>query len=283
MAEHHLRVGPLPAWLQLDRLLGPTRVGGPDGDGWQVEAGAEGAVEAQARLPTALAADLVARLRGLGFDGRALVCEVEPPLRRSVTRRARSEDARRRRVTTPGFSRAGVRLDDVGRISLTPEVLAQRVAAGAQGRPVVDAGCGAGGNAIAFARAGSRVCAIESDAARLELARHNAEVYGVGDRIEFVHGDALEQVPARRDESAILFIDPPWGADWNRRGCGLAELPLLAALAPLALGYAALWAKVPASFATRELLGDPPGGDAQALFGEAQGDRRRVKFVLVRR
>jgi len=44
------------------------------------------------------------------------------------------------------------------------------------------------GNAIQFARTCSHVIAIDIDASRLRLARHNAAVYGVADRIEFIHG-----------------------------------------------------------------------------------------------
>lgn len=278
MAVHQVRVGPLPDWLDADRLLGPT--GEPAG-AWQRSRGEHG-LEARGTLSSADAADLAARLRGLGFDGQPLGCEIAPLLSRSSVRRARTEDARRRRATTPGFARPGTRDDEIGRMSLTPEPLALRMAAWAQGRAVVDAGCGIGGNAIAFARAGCRVVAIEADAERLELARHNAAVYGVAQQIEFVHGDALALVPERRDAEAILFVDPPWGADWPRARCGLAELPMLGALLPHAASYAALWAKLPPSFATAELLHGGPGR-VDALFGEAQGDRRRVKFVLVRR
>jgi hypothetical protein len=278
VAVHHFRVGPLPDWLDVSRLLGPG--GEPDAT-WQLSRGVHG-LEARATLSSADAADLAARLRGIGFDGHPVVCEIDPPLSRSAVRRARTDDARRRRATTPGFTRAGTRADEIGRMSLTPEVLAVHMAAWAKRRAVVDAGCGIGGNAIAFARAGCPVLAIEADAGRLELARHNADVYGVAGKIEFVHGDVLALVPKRRDPEAILFVDPPWGADWSRARCGLAELPLLAALLPHAAGYAALWAKVPPSFATRELL-DGVSGRVDALFGEADGDRRRVKFVLVRR
>jgi predicted RNA methylase len=275
--QNQFRVGPLPDWLDVSRLLGPT--GEPDAP-WQLSRGEHG-LEARATLSSAMAADLAARLRGIGFDGQPLTLEIDPPLSRSVVRRARTQDARRRRATTPGFTRAGTRDDEIGRMSLTPELLAMRIAGWARGRPIVDAGCGIGGNAIAFARAGCRVLAIEADAGRLELARHNAAVYAVADKIEFVHGDALALVPQRRDPEAILFVDPPWGADWSRTGCGLADLPLLAALLPLAAGYAALWAKLPPSFATRELQGGGPCS-RDALFGEAEGDHRRVKLVLVR-
>jgi hypothetical protein len=275
MSAHEVCVAPIPAWIDRDRLLGPTDAGQP----WSVVVREDGSCEARARLSGEVAADLAARLRGVGLDGRALVVSIEPPLRRTLVRRARTEDARRRRVTTPGFERPGVRLDEEGRWSLTPEKLALGIARTAAHAPIVDAGCGLGGNAIAFARAGCRVLAIETDAGRLALARHNAEIYQVADRIRFVHGDAVALAREHAEPEAILFIDPPWGRDWTRDHCGLAQLPLLAALLPIAGGYAALWAKVPPSFAIAEL----PGAVPQACFGEAEGDRRRVKFVLLRK
>ena len=40
-----------------------------------------------------------------------------------------------------------------------------------------------------------RVIAVELDVQRLALARLNAEVYGVADKIQFVHGDFFEVAP----------------------------------------------------------------------------------------
>ncbi len=275
VAEHRVRVAPIPAWIDHERLLGPTASGEP----WRLRRRADGTCEAEAVLASEGAADLAARLRGVGLDGSALACAIEPPLRRPLVRRARTEDARRRRETTPGFERSGVRLDDEGRWSLTPERLALRIASTAERRPIVDAGCGVGGNSIGFARAGSPVVAIEADAARLALARHNARVYAVGDRVRFVSGDALALAPRYAAPEAILFCDPPWGRGWDRERCGLEDLPLLRDLLAIAgSGYAALWAKVPPSFATREL----PRASPEAVFGEAPGDARRVKFLLLR-
>ena len=57
---------------------------------------------------------------------------------------------------------------------------------------MMDAFCGVGGNAIQFAQTCDRVIAIDVDARRLELARNNARVYGVQDKIEFVLGDFFE-------------------------------------------------------------------------------------------
>ena len=278
MAEHAVQVAPIPAWVDAQRLLGPT---GTDA-GWQLEPDGGRAVVARARLSSAVAADLAARLRGVGLDGAPLVCAIDPPLRRPLVRKARTEDARRRRATTPGFTRSGARFDDEGRWSLTPESLATRMAAGVgPGARVVDAGCGLGGNAIAFARAGGRVDAIERDLDRLALARHNAAVYGVADRVRFHHGDAVELVERLAGPDAILFVDPPWGTGWDRAHCGLADLPLLAQLLPLAAGFAELWVKLPPSFATAELADVGASTRARAWFGEAEGDARRIKFVTV--
>lgn len=274
MAEHEVRVAPIPAWVDHLRLLGPTDTGQP----WHTVTLDDGAIEARGRLSSEATADLGARLRGIGLAGHALMCSIDPPLRRPLVRRARTEDARRRRATTPGFERSGVRFDEEGRWSLTPERLALRLARTAAHAAIVDAGCGLGGNAIAFARAGSRVVAIEADPARLALARHNAKIYQVDDRIEFIHGDAVALAREHAERSAILFVDPPWGRDWDRERCGLAQMPLLHALLPIADQYAALWAKLPPSFAVAEL----PDAKPEAWFGEGEGDRRRVKFVLLR-
>src|SRR5262245_46776045 len=123
---HQLRVGPLPDWLDIVRLLGPT----DEHDGpWELSSDGRGQIEARAAMCRTDAADLAARLRGLGFDGQPVTCDIDPPLPRSAVRRARTEDARRRRSTTPGFTRSGTRDDEEGRMSLTPEPLAMRIAA----------------------------------------------------------------------------------------------------------------------------------------------------------
>jgi len=259
----NVRIGPLPAWLPADRLLGPgfSRAG-------------EVAV---ATLDVREAADVAARVRGLGFGGAPLVVETDPALPRAAVRAARTEDARRRRDATPGFTRPGARLDEEGRFSLTPEALALALGRPLAGRAVVDATCGAGGNTIGFARAGAHVTAIERDAARLALARANAALYGVADRVRFVHGDARALVPTLSAD--VLFVDPPWGVDWGRERVALAALPLLAELLPLGRGrYPAIWAKVPPSF-------DPsawPEAAVEPIFGLAGGDARRVKFLVLR-
>mmetsp|Transcript_9428 Transcript_9428/g.30144 ORF Transcript_9428/g.30144 Transcript_9428/m.30144 type:complete len:577 (-) Transcript_9428:17-1747(-) len=116
------------------------------------------------------------------------------------------------------FSRfdQGVRMDSDSWFSVTPETIAEHLAERCRASVIVDAFAGCGGNAIQFAFTCERVIAIERDAARLELARGNARVYGVEDRIEFVHADAIEWMKGVASGSSglrpdVVFLSPPWG------------------------------------------------------------------------
>lgn len=51
--------------------------------------------------------------------------------------------------------------------------------------------------------------AIDINAERLNLAQHNARVYNVADKIEFVKGDFLQLAPRLRGD--VVFLSPPWG------------------------------------------------------------------------
>ena len=110
----------------------------------------------------------------------------------------------------------GVLLDAEGWYSVTPERVAQHIARrialcnGVSSRPlVVDAFVGCGGNAIQLALEGCLVIAIDIDATRLAYARHNAALYDVAHRIDFVHGDSLKILPALQAD--VVFLSPPWG------------------------------------------------------------------------
>ena len=256
-------VGPLPPFVPVNRLLGP--------EPWSVIDGV-----ARAKLDYRRAADLAARLRGVGVNGKLLKVDVEPKLTRPHVRNARTEDARRRRDTSPGFTRPGSQTDEEGRISLTPEALAYEMGKLAQGASVVDAGCGVGGNAIGFARAGCPVIAIEQSHARCRMAAHNAGIYGVSKRITFQRGDAIELLPTLR--GTILFLDPPWGTEWNREKTSIDDFRILREALRIAPGrYDTLWAKVPPSFDVSSVA----GATADAWFGVSAGDRQRIKFVRI--
>lgn len=75
-------------------------------------------------------------------------------------------------------------------------------ASAAEPKIIVDAFCGVGGNTIQFAlffekgtclfgkpQVSYAVIAIDTNATALRCARHNAEIYGVQDKIEFIEGD----------------------------------------------------------------------------------------------
>jgi predicted RNA methylase len=140
---------------------------------------------------------------------------------------------------------------------------------------VIDACCGAGGNAIGFARAGCLVTAIELDGARIELARHNAQLYGVADRIRFLSGDARELIATL--DADLLFIDPPWGERYDKQRVALADITLLPVLLAQRARYARTWLKLPPSFDPSTIDGARPS----AWFGVGSGDARRVKFLLL--
>jgi trimethylguanosine synthase len=223
------------------------------------------------------AADVVERFRNVGLGGATITVTVDPPLPRAVVREARLRAARRRRDKTPAFLRAGTRLDTEGKLSLTPEPIAMALARRVKGARVVDACAGCGGNAIAFARAGCETTAIEIDTARLGLAKRNARVYGVERKIRFVHGDTVSLVAELTGD--LLFVDPPWGgAGYDRLRTTLDDVPLVAPILAAARGrFGTTWLKLPPSFDVAEL----PDAKAEAVFGEASGDRDRVKFLLL--
>ncbi|KAK7040778.1 putative diacylglycerol O-acyltransferase tgs1 [Paramarasmius palmivorus] len=107
----------------------------------------------------------------------------------------------------------GCLLDEEGWFSVTPEGIADQIA-----WRFLDAFCGVGGNAIAFARAGcARVIALDTSATRLALARHNAQIYGVAEYIEFILCDYVsfaKSYIARTSSKRkidIIFLSPPWG------------------------------------------------------------------------
>lgn len=263
----HIRISQLPSWLDWRRLVGPGE--------WTTRELPSGHLEVEAELERDAVADLAARLRGVGIGGSLLSVEIAPPLNRKYLRQAYGDEARRYRKGSPGFTRAGTRLDDEGRFSLTPEALAYELGKRADGLRVVDACAGAGGNAIGFARAGCEVVAIEIDESRLAMARHNAKIYGVADRIEFVCGDAREMVAKRKAD--LVFIDPPWGEKYNKERVTLADLTPCEEVLEAASHIPRHWIKTPPSFDPSVL----PGCRVEAFFGVAAGDDRRVKFLLV--
>jgi trimethylguanosine synthase len=142
------------------------------------------------------------------------------------------------------FSRfdEGTVLDYESWFSVTPEVLAKHTASRLQCDVVFDCFCGAGGSAIQLAERCEYVFACEIDPAKVELARHNAAVYGVSDRIEFCVGDVRRALAGfsragphgqrRSDAVDVVYLAPPWGGPaYTQQGefdlCRAAPQPAL--------------------------------------------------------
>lgn len=126
--------------------------------------------------------------------------------------------------------------------SVTPEKVAAHAAERCRCDLIVDGFCGVGGNAIQFAMTCSKgnvmkgfelnlmkgcfalnvncnfhflsniiltVIAIDIDPKKIEMAKHNAGIYGVADRIEFIVGDFFQLAESLKAD--VVFLSPPWG------------------------------------------------------------------------
>ncbi|NXT15169.1 TGS1 synthase, partial [Prunella fulvescens] len=168
--------------------------------------------------------------RGAGSPERGAVDEKITAKKKETKRRRRNKNALR---TIPPevaadpelikywaqryrlFSRfdEGIKLDREGWFSVTPEKIAEHIAVRVSQSfncdIIVDAFCGVGGNAIQFALTSKRVIAIDIDPEKLRLARHNAEVYGVAEHIDFLCGDFMALAAGLRAD--VVFLSPPWG------------------------------------------------------------------------
>ncbi|KAG9308057.1 Tgs1 protein [Chiua virens] len=125
----------------------------------------------------------------------------------------------------------GCLLDEEGWYSVTPELIANQIAERCRCDTILDAFCGVGGNAIAFAKTCEHVIALDISPVRLALARHNAAIYGVADRIEFILADYISFAHAHASRPAgkrpidVVFLSPPWGGpDYMLQGNGAAGL-----------------------------------------------------------
>ncbi|KAF8110970.1 hypothetical protein N665_0077s0032 [Sinapis alba] len=109
------------------------------------------------------------------------------------------------------FSRfdEGIKMDEEGWFSVTPEAIAKHHATRCSGGVVIDCFTGVGGNAIQFASRSHYVIAIDLDPRKLDLAKHNAAIYGVADKIDFVKGDFFDL--AHNLKAGTVFLSPPWG------------------------------------------------------------------------
>lgn len=164
-----------------------------------------------------------------------------PPLMKYVLIVHHTDFMQRKRIFS--LYDEGCLLDEEGWYSATPELIADHIAHRCRCDTILDAFCGVGGNTIAFAktcehgmyvvnpsrprltRALSTVIALDISPVRLALAKHNAVIYGVADRIEFILADYISfanayisRPPGKRPID-VVFHSPPWGGpDYLSRG-----------------------------------------------------------------
>ncbi len=237
-------------------------------------------VGADGPVPTAAeAAFAVHRLQGQVVGGYALNIRVALPTGRCLPAVPRSLRADRGRWgrTPPWLSH----LDDLGRSSLTPRALAERMVKvwGDANTRVVDACCGCGGNTVAFALAGHTVRAFELVAERAELARRNARDQGVADRVTVRAGSIEVHLAAALRPDDLLFVDPPWVPDGHLRAASFRDLFAgLPVLADAVAAHPNVMLKLPRTFAVDSL----PGGPERWLLRYELGSRSTGDAHVVR-
>ncbi|MEU6260808.1 class I SAM-dependent methyltransferase [Streptomyces sp. NPDC047043] len=122
---------------------------------------------------------------------------------------------------------------------------------------LADLCCGIGGDAIALARAGIRVLAVDRDPVTAAVARANAEALGLGELIEVREADVME---VSTDGYDAVFVDPA------RRG-GRGRI-----FDPEAYSPPLSWAVEAARKAPHAALKVAPGIPHEAVPGDAEAE-----------
>ncbi|MGW1807986.1 class I SAM-dependent methyltransferase [Streptomyces sp. NPDC002078] len=210
-------------------------------------------------------------------EGRALLDEVRdtaPADELAVATRLRREhpaelvsaalgQARLRQRAAAKFGAA-----DAGRMFFTPNGVEQSTRASVAAyraerftklgvTSVADLCCGIGGDAIAFARAGIRVLAVDRDPVTAAVARANAEALGLAELIEVREADVTEVDTGGYD---AVFVDPA------RRG-GRGRI-----FDPEAYSPPLSWAIGAARTAPRAALKVAPGIPHEAVPADAEAE-----------
>jgi release factor glutamine methyltransferase len=95
------------------------------------------------------------------------------------------------------------------------EALTELSSRGRSALRIADVGCGSGCIAIALARERpeAAILAIDASPAALAVARENAAVHGVDERITFLLGDLLDPLVERGEKIDIVVSNPPYVID----------------------------------------------------------------------
>ena len=159
--------------------------------------------------------------------------------------------------------------EDAGRMFFTPHGVEQSTRASvatyraecleASGvRSVADLCCGIGGDAIAFARAGIRVLAVDRDPLTCAVARANADALGLADLIDVREADVTEVDTSGYD---AVFVDPA------RRSAGRGRI-----FDPEAYSPPLSWAVSAALKAPLGVLKIAPGIPHEAIPEQAEAE-----------
>lgn len=127
-------------------------------------------------------------------------------------------------------------------------------------RSVADLCCGIGGDAIALARAGIRVLAVDRDPLTVAVARTNAAALGLSDLIEVQEADVADVTDVDVSAYDAVFVDPA------RRG-GRGRI-----FDPEAYSPPLSWAIDTARKAPRAALKIAPGIPHEAIPAEAEAE-----------
>jgi SAM-dependent methyltransferase len=210
-------------------------------------------------------------------EGRALLDEVrdtDPARELAVATRLRREHPAELVSAALGQARlrqrAAVKFgaEDAGRMFFTPNGVEQSTRASVAAyrarrmaewgvTSVADLCCGIGGDAVALARAGIRVLAVDRDPLTAAAARANADALGLADLIEVREADVTEVDTAGFD---AVFVDPA------RRG-GRGRI-----FDPEAYSPPLSWAVAAALRAPRAALKIAPGIPHEAVPARAEAE-----------
>lgn len=131
--------------------------------------------------------------------------------------------------------------------------------------PVLDLGCGIGGDALALARRRD-VVAFERDPTRARIARANADALGLSDRLHVVEADWVEMLNAGSlPSAAAAFVDPSRRRDGRRIYAAAEMAPPPAVLHALRERYPTLCVKARPGLDDSDI----PDGAAVEFVGHA--------------
>ena len=111
----------------------------------------------------------------------------------------------------------GIQVDQTDLSSVLPETIASHIASRCKGKTVVDAFCGVGQFTIQLAMVCDRVISLESSPRKLRMARLNARIYGVEDKITFINANFMEYCFPWGVEVDAVYLGPNWG-DYSTEG-----------------------------------------------------------------